>query len=49
MDKERQDDQLESTYCSLVPIWDVALKTSRKLRTVGRGGERGSEISVLIA
>ena len=33
MDEQRQDDQLEPTYSSSVPI--------------GRGGERGSGISVL--
>ena len=27
MDKQRQDDQLEPTYNSSVPIQDVALKT----------------------
>ena len=25
MDEQRQDDQLEATYSSSVPIWDVAL------------------------
>ena len=48
-DEQRQDDQLEPTFSSSVPIRDVALWTCRKLWTFGRGGERGSVISVLIA
>ncbi len=46
MDEERQDDQLEPTYSSSVPIRDVALRTCRKQWTTGRSGERGSRISV---
>ena len=42
MDEQRQDDQLEPTYSSSVPIRDVGLKTCRKQWTIGRGGERGS-------
>ncbi len=49
MDKQRQDDQLEPTYSSSVPIRDVALKTYRKQWTIGRGGERESGISMMIA
>ena len=49
MDVQRQDDQLEHTYSSSEPIWDVALRTCRKQWTIGSGGERGSGISVLIA
>ena len=49
MDKQRQDVQLEPTHSSSVPIQDVALKTCWKQWTIGRCGERGSEISVLIA
>ena len=49
MDKQRQDDQLEPTYSSSVPIWDVALKTYRKQWTIEKGGKRGSRISVLMA
>ncbi len=30
MDEQRQDDQLEATYNSSVPIQDIALKTSRE-------------------
>ena len=49
IDEQRQDDQLEPTYSSSVPIRDVALKVCRKPWTIGRGGQRGSEISVLMA
>ena len=48
MDVQRQDDELEPTYSSSVPIRDVALRTYRKQWMIGRGGERGSGISVLI-
>ena len=49
MDEQRQDDQLEHTHSSSVPIRDVALKTFRKQWKMGRGGERESGISVLMA
>ena len=49
MDEQRQGDQLKPTYSSFVLIQDVALRTYRKQSTTGRGGERGSEISVLIS
>ena len=49
MDVQRQDDQLEPTYSSSVPIRDVGLRTCRKQWTIGRGGERRSAISMLIA
>ena len=49
MDKQKQDDQPESTYSIFVPTWDIALKTCRKQWMIGRGGERGSEISVMMA
>ena len=49
MDEQRQDDQLEPTYSSSVPMRDVALKTYRKQWTIGKGGERGSGISALMA
>ncbi len=49
MDEQRQDVQLEPTYSSSVPILDVALRTCQKQWTIGRGGERGPGISVLIA
>ena len=45
MDEQR----LEPTYSCSVPIRDVALRTCRKQWTIGWCGERGSEISVLIA
>ena len=48
MDEQRQDVQLEPAYSSSVPIRDVDLRTCRKQWTIGRCGERGSEISVLI-
>ena len=49
MDEQRQDDQLEPTYSSSVPIWDVALKTSWKQWMIEKGGEKGSGISMLMA
>ena len=45
MAEQRQDDQLEPTYSSSLPIQNVATKTSRKQWTIGRGGERESGIS----
>ena len=44
-----QDHQLEPTYISSMPIRDANLKTCRKQFTIGRGGKRGSKISVLMA
>ena len=49
MDKQSQDDQLEPTYSSSVPIQDVTLKTCRKPWTVEKGGEKGSRISMPMA
>ena len=49
MDEQMQDDQLEPTFSSYVPIRDVAQKTCRKHWTIRRGGERRSGISVLMA
>ena len=49
MDEQRQDVQLEPIYSSCVQIRYVALRTCWKQWTIGRCGERGSEISVLIA
>ena len=49
IDEERQDNQLEPTYSSSVPIREVVLKTCRKQWTIEKGGENGSGISVLIA
>ena len=48
MDAQRQDDQLEPTYSISVPIRDIALRICRKQRTIEKGGERGSAISVLM-
>ena len=48
VDKQRQDVQLKPTYSSSVPIRDVALRIYRKQWTIGKCGERGSGISVLI-
>ena len=45
----KQDGQLEHTFSSYVRIRDVALKTCQKRWMIGRGGERGSGISVLAA
>ena len=49
IDEQRQDDQLEPTYNSSVPIQDVALKTYRELRTIEKGNGRGSGRSALAA
>ena len=49
MAEQKQDDQLEPTYSSSVMIWDVALRTYQKRWLIGRSGERGSGISVLVA
>ena len=49
MAEQKQDDQLEHTYSSYVRIRDVALNTSQRRCTIGRSGERGSGISVLVA
>ena len=47
--KQKQDDQLEHTYSSYVRVRYVALKTCQRRLTIGRSGERGSEISMLVA
>ena len=49
MAEQEQDDQLEHTYSSSVRIRDVALKTCQRRWTIGRSGERGSGIFVLVA
>ena len=49
MAEQKQDNQLEHTYCSYVGIRDLALKTCQRRWTIGRSGERGSGISVLAA
>ena len=47
--EQKQGDQLEPTYSSSVRIQGVALRTSRKRWTMGRGGEKVSGTSVLMA
>ena len=49
MDEQRQDNQLESTYKSSVPIHNVALKTYQKRWAIEKGGGRGSGVSLLMA
>ena len=49
MAMQKQGGQLEPTYSNSVRIRGVALGTYRKRWTIGRGGERGSGISVLAA
>ena len=46
---QKQEDQLKHTFSSYVRIWDVALKTCQRRWTIGRSGERGSGIYVLVA
>ena len=45
---QKQGGQLKPTYNSYVTIRGVALGINRKRWTIGRGGERGSGISVLM-
>ena len=49
MAAQKQDDQHEHTFSSYVRIRDVALKTGQRQWTIGKSGERGSGISVLVA
>ena len=49
MAKQKQDDQLELTYSSYVRTQDVTLKTCQRRWIIGRSGDRGSGISVLVA
>ena len=49
MAEQKQGDQLEPTYGSSVRLPDVALRTCLKRWKIGRSGERGSGISVLVA
>ena len=46
---QKQDDQHEHTFSSYVRIRDVALTTCQRRWTIGKSGERGSDISVLAA
>ena len=48
MDEQMQDDQLEPTYNSSVPIQDIAKKTNRKWWTIEKGGRRGLGRSTLV-
>ena len=48
MDEQKQDDQLQPTYSSSVPIRDIAWKTCRGRWTMERGSEWGSGRSVLV-
>ena len=47
--EQKQGNQLKPTYSSSVRIRGVALRTYQEQRTIGRGSERGSGISVLMA
>ena len=49
MNEQKQDDQLEPTYNSSVPIGDVALKTYQKRWTIEKGGVRSSVRSALVS
>ena len=49
MAKQKQDDQHEHTFRNYVRIRDVVQKTCQKRWTIGKSGERGSEISMLPA
>ena len=49
MAEQKQGDQLEPTYSSFMRIRGVALRTCWKQWTIGRGSERGSGRSVLMA
>ena len=49
MAEQKQDDHLEHTYSSYVRIRDVVLKTCLRRWTIGKSGERGSGISMLVA
>ena len=46
---QNQDDHHKHTFSSFVRIRDVALKTCQRWWTIGKSGERGSGISVLVA
>ena len=47
LDNQKQDNQLEPSYNSSVPIQDVGSKTYRKRGTIEKGSGRGSGRSVL--
>ena len=47
--EQKQGDQLEPTHSSYMRIRHVALRSCQKRWTIGRRGERGLGISVLVA
>ena len=49
MNVQKQDDQLEPTYSSTVPIQNVALKTYWQQWTIEKGDKKRSGISLLMA
>ena len=49
MAEQKQGDQLEHIHSSYVRIRDVALKTCQRRWMIGKSGERGSRIPVLVA
>ena len=49
MDEQRQEDKLEPSYHSSVPIQDIALKTYRERWTIEKGGGRDSGRSLFMA
>ena len=49
MDEHKQENQLEPTYNSSVPIQDLDLKTFREQWTIETDGEKGSGRSVVAA
>ena len=49
MARQKQDNQLKHKFRSYVMIWNVALKTCQRRWTIGKSGERGSGIYVLVA
>ena len=49
MAEQKQDDQHEHTVSNYVRIRDVVQRACRRRWTIGKSGERGSGISVLLA
>ena len=48
MPGQKQDDQHEHTFSSYVRIRDIALKTCQRGWTIGKSGDRGSGIFMLV-
>ena len=46
MDEQRQNDQLEPTYSSSVPVQKIVWKSCWKQWTIEKCGEKGSGISL---